>query len=170
MTTSTVAPTREGFHTITPYIAVPNAPELIDFLLRLSTLTRDGLDWKKLLARVDQLLGHIEAQEKKASPMDRQRWQQARRSAQDTRGALLARAGKCGDAVAELRVRTGWREQVFLALAQHGQGSDREAGATVEKARAGRPAQGKSWSWDAVEADLLLAEVERLIRARDDWR
>ena len=34
MTTSTVAPVREGFHTITPYIAVPNAPELIDFLKR----------------------------------------------------------------------------------------------------------------------------------------
>ena len=34
MTTSTVAPVREGFHTITPFIAVPNAPELIDFLKR----------------------------------------------------------------------------------------------------------------------------------------
>jgi len=34
MTTSTVAPIREGFHTITPFIVVPNAPELIDFLKR----------------------------------------------------------------------------------------------------------------------------------------
>ncbi|MGH9646120.1 MAG: VOC family protein [Bryobacteraceae bacterium] len=34
MTTSTIAPVREGFHTITPYIAVPNAPNLIDFLKR----------------------------------------------------------------------------------------------------------------------------------------
>ena len=34
MSTSTVAPVREGFHTITPYIAVPNAPEVIDFLKR----------------------------------------------------------------------------------------------------------------------------------------
>ncbi len=34
MTTSTVAPIREGFHTLTPYIVVPNAPELISFLKR----------------------------------------------------------------------------------------------------------------------------------------
>jgi PhnB protein len=34
MTTSTVAPVREGFRTITPYIAVPNAPDLISFLKR----------------------------------------------------------------------------------------------------------------------------------------
>jgi PhnB protein len=34
MPASTVAPVREGFHTITPFIAVPNAPELIDFLKR----------------------------------------------------------------------------------------------------------------------------------------
>jgi PhnB protein len=34
MPTSTVTPVREGFHTITPFIAVPNAPELIDFLKR----------------------------------------------------------------------------------------------------------------------------------------
>jgi PhnB protein len=34
MSTSTVAPIREGFHTVTPYIVVPNAPELIDFLKR----------------------------------------------------------------------------------------------------------------------------------------
>ncbi len=34
MTTSTVAPVREGFHTITPYLVVPNAPELIDFMKR----------------------------------------------------------------------------------------------------------------------------------------
>jgi PhnB protein len=34
MSTSAVAPIREGFRTITPYIAVPNAPELIDFLKR----------------------------------------------------------------------------------------------------------------------------------------
>jgi PhnB protein len=32
MPISTVTPVREGFHTITPFIAVPNAPELIDFL------------------------------------------------------------------------------------------------------------------------------------------
>ena len=32
MPVSTVAPVREGFHTITPFIAVRNAPELIDFL------------------------------------------------------------------------------------------------------------------------------------------
>ena len=31
-----------------------------------------------------------------------------------------------------------------------------------------RPTQAKTWWWDAVEADLLLTEVERLIRARDD--
>ncbi|HEV8413967.1 MAG TPA: VOC family protein [Bryobacteraceae bacterium] len=34
MPASTVTPVREGFHTITPFIAVPNAPELIDFLKR----------------------------------------------------------------------------------------------------------------------------------------
>jgi PhnB protein len=34
MNTSTVAPVREGFHTVTPYIAVPNAPEAIDFMKR----------------------------------------------------------------------------------------------------------------------------------------
>ena len=34
MPVSTVTPVREGFHTITPFIAVPNAPELIDFLKR----------------------------------------------------------------------------------------------------------------------------------------
>jgi len=34
MPISTVTPVREGFHTITPFIAVPNAPELIDFLKR----------------------------------------------------------------------------------------------------------------------------------------
>jgi len=34
MTTSTVVPAREGFRTVTPFIAVPNAPELIDFLRR----------------------------------------------------------------------------------------------------------------------------------------
>jgi PhnB protein len=34
MTTSTLAPVREGFHTVTPFIVVPNAPELIDFLKR----------------------------------------------------------------------------------------------------------------------------------------
>lgn len=32
MTTSTVAPIREGFRTVTPFIVVPNAPELIGFL------------------------------------------------------------------------------------------------------------------------------------------
>jgi len=32
MPASAVTPVREGFHTITPFIAVPNAPELIDFL------------------------------------------------------------------------------------------------------------------------------------------
>jgi PhnB protein len=32
MPVSTVTPVREGFHTITPFIAVPNAVELIDFL------------------------------------------------------------------------------------------------------------------------------------------
>ena len=122
---------------------------------------------KKLLTRVDRLPRQIEAQEKKASPTDRQRWQKALRSARDTRGALLVRAGKSADAAAVLRERTGWREQVFLALARHGQGNDREARA-AQKARTACPTQGKTWSWDAVEADLLLAEVERLIRARDD--
>jgi len=34
MPTSTGAFIREGFHTITPYVAVPNAPELIEFLKR----------------------------------------------------------------------------------------------------------------------------------------
>lgn len=34
MPASTLTPVREGFHTITPFIAVPNAPELIDFLKR----------------------------------------------------------------------------------------------------------------------------------------
>ena len=34
MTTSTIAPVREGLHTITPFIVVPNALELIDFLKR----------------------------------------------------------------------------------------------------------------------------------------
>jgi uncharacterized glyoxalase superfamily protein PhnB len=34
MPTSTVVPVREGLHTITPFIAVPNAIELIDFLKR----------------------------------------------------------------------------------------------------------------------------------------
>lgn len=34
MSASGVAPVREGFRAITPYIAVPNAPELIDFLKR----------------------------------------------------------------------------------------------------------------------------------------
>jgi len=34
MPASAVTPVREGFHTITPFIAVPNAPELIDFLKR----------------------------------------------------------------------------------------------------------------------------------------
>ncbi len=34
MPVSTVTPVREGFHTITPFIAVRNAPELIDFLKR----------------------------------------------------------------------------------------------------------------------------------------
>ena len=34
MPVSTVTPVREGFHTITPFIAVANAPELIDFLKR----------------------------------------------------------------------------------------------------------------------------------------
>jgi PhnB protein len=34
MTSSTIAPVREGFHTVTPYITIPNAPELIDFLKR----------------------------------------------------------------------------------------------------------------------------------------
>jgi hypothetical protein len=122
---------------------------------------------KKLLTRVDRLLRQIEAQEKKASPTHRQRWQKALRSARDTRGALLVRAGKSADA-AVLRERTDWREQVFLALARHGQGNDREARAAAQKARTARPTQGKTWSWDAVEADLLPAEVERLIRARDD--
>ncbi|MBZ5676357.1 MAG: hypothetical protein LAP61_19105 [Acidobacteriia bacterium] len=32
MTTSTVAPAREGFRTVTPFIVVPNASELIEFL------------------------------------------------------------------------------------------------------------------------------------------
>jgi PhnB protein len=32
MTTSTVAPIREGFHTVTPYITVPEGSKLIDFL------------------------------------------------------------------------------------------------------------------------------------------
>ena len=32
MPAATVAPVREGFHTITPFITVPNAPELIEFL------------------------------------------------------------------------------------------------------------------------------------------
>ena len=32
MPASTVMPVREGFHTITPFITVPNAPELIEFL------------------------------------------------------------------------------------------------------------------------------------------
>src|SRR5579864_3864737 len=34
MPVSTATPAREGFHSITPFIAVPNAPELIDFLKR----------------------------------------------------------------------------------------------------------------------------------------
>ncbi len=34
MTTSAVAPIREGFRTVTPYIVVPDAPELIRFLVR----------------------------------------------------------------------------------------------------------------------------------------
>ena len=34
MTTSAVAPIREDFHTVTPFIAVPNASELIEFLKR----------------------------------------------------------------------------------------------------------------------------------------
>jgi hypothetical protein len=120
-----------------------------------------------LLTSVDRLLRQIEAPEKKASTTDRQRWQKALRSARDTRGALLVRAGKRADAAAVLRERTGWREQVFLALARHGQGNDREARAAARKARTARSTQGKTWSWDTVEADLLLAEVERLIRARD---
>jgi hypothetical protein len=120
-----------------------------------------------LLTSVDRLLRQIEAPEKKVSPTDRQRWQKALRSARDTRGAPLVRAGKRADAAAVLRERTGWREQVFLALARHGQGNHREARAAARKARTARPTQGKTWSWDTVEADLLLAEVERLIRARD---
>ena len=137
---------RAGFATVASLgLSQPDAaaPELIDFLLRLSTLTRDGLDWKKLLARVDLLLGHIEAQEKKASPMDRQRWQQARRSAQDTRGALLARAGKCGDAVAELRVRTGWRELVFLALRSTARAATEKPGPPLRKRGLAVPRKGR---------------------------
>ena len=34
MTEATAKPIREGFHTITPYIAVREAPELIDFVKR----------------------------------------------------------------------------------------------------------------------------------------
>lgn len=34
MTTSAIAPIREGFHTVTPFVTVPNAPELIDFMKR----------------------------------------------------------------------------------------------------------------------------------------
>ena len=34
MTASTVAPVREGFHTVTPYITVPDGGQLIDFLKR----------------------------------------------------------------------------------------------------------------------------------------
>jgi PhnB protein len=34
MPVSTATPVGEGFHTITPFIAVPNAPQLIDFLKR----------------------------------------------------------------------------------------------------------------------------------------
>src|SRR5579864_2942757 len=34
MTTSVIAPIREGLRTISPFIVVPNAPELIEFLKR----------------------------------------------------------------------------------------------------------------------------------------
>ncbi len=75
---------------------------------------------KKLLTKVNQLLRQIEAQEKKASPTGRQRWQQTLRSVQDKGVALPARAGKSNDAVAVPRERTSWRVQVFLALARPG--------------------------------------------------
>jgi Flp pilus assembly protein TadD len=143
-------------------------PEEIDSLLRLTTLSRDGADWKQVLARVDRLRQRIEAEEKKSSPTDRQRWLQVRRSAEETRGAALVRAGRLAEAVALLRQRPGWRELVFLALARHGQGDDKEARAALANARTVRPRHGKAWSWDAVEADLLLTEVDGTLGTRGD--
>ncbi len=101
-------------------------------------------------------------------------YHQLRRDWLTTRGALLHRAGRHADAIAELNLaikqdpdgKGGPVQWAWLALAHAAQkkAPGKEASRWLERARAGKPSRDGAGFWEAVRVELVIAEAEQALR------
>jgi WD40 repeat protein/tetratricopeptide (TPR) repeat protein len=151
-----------------PPAGKPREGDAVNLVVVLCTLGPDGVsDWPPLLGRMERLTAALAGQEARVPSELRHEVRERRHAWLNTYGAALYRAGRYAEAVARLRSAIAaqgqggtFRDWVFLALAHSGLGQTGEARPWLEKARAARPAAAP-FSWEGLEADLLLAEAER---------
>jgi WD40 repeat protein/tetratricopeptide (TPR) repeat protein len=138
----------------------------LEAVVTLGILGPDGVsEWRPLLAAVERGLASLAEREAQAPDEVRSRLQQVRHGWLTLNGAALYRAGQYAKAIDRLRSGSTLRGQaatlrdrVFLALAHFRLGHTDEARTWLDKARTARPAA--AFSWEALEAELLLAEAE----------
>jgi hypothetical protein len=128
-------------------------------------------DWAKPLAWIDHGLARLTEIEK-ANPMAKDQIRQARYAYQNTRGAVLYRAGRFEEAAKGLRegmsLHDGggeFHDWLFIALAEHRLKHADAAKEAAARARAAREAAGSGAVWELAEVELLAAELDAALPA-----
>jgi WD40 repeat protein/tetratricopeptide (TPR) repeat protein len=130
-------------------------------------------DWVKPLAWIDHALGVLAAFEQ-ANPDKKDDLRRVRHLLLGTRGAVLFRAGRHGEAAKVLREGMAFhpdgvefREWLFLALAEHRAGHTDAAKEAAAKARASRSRSRPGSAWESAEVELLTAELDAALPPGD---
>jgi hypothetical protein len=123
-------------------------------------------DWTKPLAWIDHALAQL-AEIETANPQQKEQIRQARHACQNTRGAVLYRAGRFQEAAKVLRGGMSlhanggeFHDWLFLALAEHRLGHADIAMEAAARARAAKAGAKPGTVWELAEMELLAAELD----------
>lgn len=159
--------------TIQAQLSKPVATGEANALLWLCVLGPDAIaDWDRLLELSAKIRDIIARTETHSNPEQKTTFDNQKHLLLNTCGAVLCRAGQLDKAIEVLTEALAVGKQglpqdfVFLAMAHHRLGHLKEAGQFLDKAIAARPKDDAKWSWDVVEAQLLVDEATALIRPK----
>jgi serine/threonine protein kinase/WD40 repeat protein/tetratricopeptide (TPR) repeat protein len=126
-------------------------------------------EWAKPLAWIDHAMARIDAFEMK-NPDKKESLRGERHAFLITRGAVLFRARRFEESVKALREGIsfhpdggGFRDWLFLALAENRLGHAQNANEAAAKARAAKASAKPDSVWDRAEVELLAAELDAAV-------